>query len=273
MSRKDLLGKLVVVTGASSGIGAAAGRAFAKAGANVILVARRQELVARLADEINREGGKAHGYAADLTVASDVEGFANWVFGKYGVPDAVINNAGAGRFLFIEETTPEEAVDMMAAPYFAAFFTTRAFITAMLARGTGSVININSPVAYMPWPGAVGYASARFAIRGFTEALRQDLRGTGIRVASVTPTKVHSDYFASNPGAEERIPRIERLIGSTTPEHVADVVVHAVSHGLARDIHTPWRWNLAQPITRTFPTLFAWLSAVTGARRTPETTT
>ena len=260
-----LTGKLAVVTGASSGIGAATAAALAAAGAEVILVARTPGPLTKTAELIRSRGGQAHDFPADLTSYSEVKDLADQVLGDIGVPDIIVNNAGAGRFLFLDETDPEDAVQMMAAPYFAAFFVSRAFVTPMIARGSGNILQINTPAATVPWPGAVGYASARYAVRGFTESLRQDLRGTGIRVSSVTPAKVDTPYFDRNPGAEDRIPRIEKLLGTMTPEKVADVVVSALRRD-ADDVHAPWRWAALHPIARAIPRPFHWLAWHTGTK-------
>ncbi|WP_159441900.1 SDR family NAD(P)-dependent oxidoreductase [Williamsia sterculiae] len=175
------------MTGASSGIGEHTARALAAAGARVVLVARRAELVDTTAGELREHGHHAWAYTADLGTPDGARQLRSRVLTDLGVPDAIVNNAGAGRFLRIEETSLEEAVDMMNAPYFASFFTTRVFIEEMLDRGSGTIVMVNSPVAWMPWPGAVGYAAARYAVRGLTDALRQDLRGTGLVVGQVTP--------------------------------------------------------------------------------------
>jgi short-subunit dehydrogenase len=260
-----LTGKLAVVTGASSGIGAATALALAAAGAEVILVARTAGPLNETAESVRLNGGRAHALPADLTSPSEVDALAARVLGEVGVPDIIVNNAGAGRFLFLDETDSQEAVQMMAAPYFAAFFVTHAFVAAMIARGSGNIMQINTPAATVPWPGAVGYASARYAVRGLTESLRQDLRGTGIRVSSVTPAKVTTPYFDSNPGSVERIPRIEKLLGTMTAGQVAEVVVSALRRD-ASDVHAPWRWAALHPIARAVPRPFHWLAWRTGTK-------
>ncbi|RYF54011.1 MAG: SDR family NAD(P)-dependent oxidoreductase, partial [Comamonadaceae bacterium] len=111
-----LTGKLAVVTGASSGIGAATAAALAAAGAEVILVARTPGPLTKTAELIRSRGGQAHAMPADLTSYSEVKDLADQVLGDIGVPDIIVNNAGAGRFLFLDETDPEDAVQMMAAP-------------------------------------------------------------------------------------------------------------------------------------------------------------
>ncbi|MBA4025747.1 MAG: short-chain dehydrogenase [Gordonia sp.] len=257
---------LIVVTGASSGIGAQTARVLARAGAHVILVARSAGAIESIALDLRDQGLAATAVAADLGQRDDASRMAQYVLDEIGIPDAIINNAGAGRFLRIEETDPAQAEEMMAAPYFAAFLTTRMFIEPMLARGTGTVLMVNSPVSIMPWPAAVGYASARFALKGFTEALRQDLRGTGLVVSSVTPTRVDSPYFDNNPGAAERIPKAEALLGSTTPDAVAHSILTTLERG-RRDVHLPWRWAMMAPLARAFPRPVAYLTARTGAQR------
>lgn len=135
----------------------------------------------------------------------------------------------------------------------------------MLHRGSGSIVMVNTPASFVPWPGAAGYAAARFALRGFTEALRQDLRGTGVTAGSVNLARVTSGYFDANPGARERIPRAEALVGHLSPEQAAQAVLAGIGRG--RDVYAPWRWALLAPFARAVPGPFAWLYARTGATR------
>jgi short-subunit dehydrogenase len=221
---------LVLITGASSGIGAAAASAVAAAGGKPILVARTRPALEALAAEIRAAGGQAWAYAADLSDPVEVARVTIQIVRDVGLPDIIINSAGAGRWLFVDETSAEEAAQMMAAPYFTAFYTTRAFLPAMLQRGSGHIVNINSPVSRFVWPGAAGYAAARWALRGFTEALRADLHGTGLRVTAVVPGLVVSHYFDHNPGALERVPKIARLVPNLTPEQTAAGILWAIEH-------------------------------------------
>jgi short-subunit dehydrogenase len=258
-----LAGSTALITGASTGIGAATARAMSQRGARVLLVARSegpcQELAAKL-------GGGAAAYPTDVSDAAAVATMAERVKAEVGVPDVIVNNAGAGRFLFIEETTPEELVQMTAVPYFAAFFVTRAFIEDMLARDSGHIVNINTPVSTLVWPGAMGYAGARWAVRGFTAALRADLSRTAIEVTEVVPGKVSSEYFERNPGAEERIPSVARVLRTLTPEQTAEAICRGVERN-RREVITPFLLRVFYLQARLLPRFTDWIVHRTGSKR------
>ena len=259
--------QVVVVTGASSGIGAATARAAARRGARaVVLLARSAPALEEVAAAVRSAGALAVPVPVDLTDPDAVERARAQVESAVGAPDVLVNNAGAGRWLFVTETSPAEAVQMMASPYFAAFFTTRAFLPGMLARGSGRIAFVTSPAAYAPWPGASGYAAARWAMRGFAEALRADLHGSGVGVTLFTAGKVDSPYFANNPGALERVPGIARLYPTLTPDEAAGALLRAVGRGAGEAIVPGLlRWTIR--LDRLFPGAVAWMLTRTGARR------
>jgi uncharacterized protein len=258
----ELGGKTVLITGASTGIGAATARAMNEAGARVALVARSEDKLRELAGGL-KDG---HAYPADVSDADAVGAMAERVRQELGVPDVIVNNAGAGRWLFIEETDPDEWVRMNQVPYFAAFFVTRAFIEGMLARGSGRIVNVNTPVSSLPWPGAVGYGSARWGVRGFTATLRADLRGTGVGVTEIVPAKVSSEYFENNPGAEERIPSVARIMKTLTPDECGQMIARAVERE-RREVIFPFLLRLFYIQARLAPRLTEWVLWRTGARR------
>lgn len=213
--------KLALVTGASSGIGAEAARYLASRGARVVLVSRTLEDLERVAKSI---GPDSIAIVCDVSRGDDVLRLAERVRGDHGVPDVIVNSAGAGAWKRIEETTLEEAAGMMAVPYLGAFNVTRAFMPGMLARRSGVVIHVNSPAAFFPWPSSVGYASARFALRGFHEALCQDLAGSGVRSCHVVFGKVESPYFDRNAGATENMPVVAKTIRTLTTDECGRVI-------------------------------------------------
>lgn len=264
MPTPDASAPLTVITGASAGIGEAIARRLVRDGHRVVLLARRAERLETLTRQL---GPHAHAYAVDLSDPEAVAETCARILAEHGTPDILVNNAGSGRFLAIEETTSAQAREQIALPYLAAFDMTRGVIEPMLARGSGIIFQINSPAAVVPWPGAVAYASARAALDGFTRALRQDLAGTGIQVGSLTPTRVHSDYFDANPDSVARVPKVEWIVGTMTPAEVAEAVAEALAARPGRDTAAPWRWALFAPIARATPRPFAWLFRLTGHKR------
>jgi short-subunit dehydrogenase len=209
---------VVVITGASSGIGAAAARRFGASGATVILTARSGDKLAALAAEI---GERAVAIPTDGGNPDDVAALGKRVLDEFGAPDVLIHSAGAGQWKTLPETSPAEAVQMMRAPYISAFNFTHAFLPAMLERRKGVIISINSPAAFLAWPATVGYAAARMALRGFHEALAQDLQGTGVSACHAVFGHVTSPYWDSNPGSLEKMPRAARTLPKMTPEDCA----------------------------------------------------
>ena len=222
--------RIAVVTGASSGVGRAAARELARRGYRVVLNARRAALLAELADEI---GDAVLPMACDAADSAAVAKMARQVEAAWGPPDVILNCAGAGQWKPLVDTSPEEARSMMDAPYFAAVNTTGAFLPAMIEARRGVVIHVNSPACYAPWPGSVGYAAARWALRGFHEALWQDLRGTGVDSCHIVFGKVASGYFDANPGVEEQMPSLTHWMPTLTPEACAGhmmSVIHRPRH-------------------------------------------
>lgn len=265
----DVRGKTVLVTGASAGLGAAVARRMAAAGARVALVARRRDRLDAVAEDIRAQGGSAQVFVADVGNAAQVKAAANAIREALGVPEVIVNNAGAGAWRYVEETEAEDAVTFMAAPYFGAYFVTHAFMTDMLARGSGHIVNVNSPVSRFAWPGATGYAAARWAMRGFAEALRADVRGTGLRVTHFVCGEISSEYFDVNPGSRERIPKVGAFVPLQTPDRAAAGLMKAVHSGAAEYV-MPFMLRLFYLSHWLMPRFVNWLVIATGYRR-PQT--
>jgi short-subunit dehydrogenase len=228
--RIDLRHRLVVVTGASSGIGAATASFLAGRGARVALVARDKGRLSEIARQITSEQGSASVYPANLGDAESTAALAADLLARDGLPDVLINNAGAGRWLTVEETPPDEVASMMAVPYFAAFNLTRAFLPGMRRRGSGSILNVTSVASRLVWPGATAYMAARCAMLSFSESLRAELEGSGVSVTTAILGTVDTPYWAHNPGSEQRLPRA----GSNMRRLTADEAARALVGGIER---------------------------------------
>lgn len=227
--------KQVLVTGASSGIGKATAELFAQRGARVVLLARSADKLDKVAHGIAENGGNAVTYTVDLSQAHAVEVAAERIKSERGVPEIIVNNAGAGRWRPLIETSLEEARRMIELPYLAAFYVTRMFLPDMIARGHGQIACITSPASHIVWPNACAYIASRHAQKGFTEALRTEMNGTGIGVTLVTLGTVASPYWEHNSGSRANLPRtIPFLMPELTTEQAAETIVGAIERRKAR---------------------------------------
>lgn len=263
----QLRGRHVVVTGASSGIGAATARALAAEGAAVALVARSADALEEVARGIRARGGTARTYVCDVADLDAVGGVCASIVADLGPVDVLVNNAGVGRWIAVDETDPREALAMTMVPYVGAFAMTHHLVGPMIARHSGLVVNITSPAGFVPMPGSAAYSVARGAMRHFTKAVNADLRGTGVRAVLVTPGEVESGYWQHNPGARERVPGISVLFGTLTNEQAASAVLRAVRR--ERDVVAPGRLAAVMGLHQVLPWPVEALVSVTGWKRPP----
>lgn len=224
----DIRNKTFLITGSSSGIGEATARYAAGKGAKVILVARSQSKLIRICQDIRDSGGVATYYPADLSDLDAAKDVSAQIKNKEGIPDIIMNNAGSGNWKYTQETSPEEASTMMTLPYLSAFAITQSFLSELIDRQSGTIINMTSVAGYMTWPGASGYIAARWAMRGFNDALRDEVKPFGIAVMLVAFAKVKSNYWINNPGSEINIPERQSFIPELSPEDAAQYIVSGI---------------------------------------------
>lgn len=179
---------LVLVTGASQGIGAAVALAFAeRPGARLALASRSAGKLAAVAERCRAAGAEARPFPCDVTDDAAVEALADGVGQWGGAPDVLVNNAGLfepGGFL---ETTPEAFRRQLEVNAVSAFLVTRAFLPAMLARGSGRVLMMGSVASVRGYPGGTAYGAAKHALLGLARALREETKGTGVGVTTLLP--------------------------------------------------------------------------------------
>jgi uncharacterized protein len=261
----DRTSPIAVITGASSGIGAASASALARTGWRVVLVARRGDRLDALAARIAADGGEALTEALDAADGAAVDAMADRVRTTWGPASLIVNSAGAGSWRFLEETTSHEIDSMIGAPYLAAAQISRAFMGDFIAAGRGLLIHVGSPASIIPWPGATAYTAARWALRGLHEALRQDLRGTGVATTLAYFGEVSSDYFTANPDSHEHIPSLASLIPVSTPESCANVILGIVRRPRPVVYH-PFALRLMAWTAALAPAPTRWLIARTGRK-------
>jgi len=243
----EWVGKKLLITGASSGIGAATAVAAAKRGIELALVARSADKLEAVAQSIRASGARVTTHACDVSDPQQVRRLA----AEVPTPDVLFNNAGAGKWKRLVDTEPAE---MIGAPYLAGFYATRAYLPAMIARGSGVCLFMNSAASRLVWPGAAAYTATRWAVRGLFEAVRAETTGTGVRASMCTFAKVSSEYWENNPGSEGHVPRAQAIVPVLSPGQVAD----AILDGLAADreeIVEPWQLRMTFLAQRLFPSL------------------
>jgi len=216
--------KLVLISGASSGIGEATARRYGAAGAHVLLIARNAERLYKVAHAIREAGGMATAFPLDLQGSDATRDVAARIAGEIGTPDVLINNAGAGRWLPLVDTPPDDARAMIDVPYLAAFTLTHAFLADMIARRSGTLVFVTSPAAYLAWPNAAAYIAARRAVAGLAEALQSELKPTGVSVTLVVLGSVKTPYWEHNPGSLENVPENPPFVPTLTVNEAAEAI-------------------------------------------------
>jgi NADP-dependent 3-hydroxy acid dehydrogenase YdfG len=256
---------LAVVSGASSGIGAATAKALAAVGWQVVLVARGRAELEDVHSSIGAAGGRAALAALDAGDGDQVAAMAERVRRELGSPSLVVNSAGFGAWKFLEDTPTAETAAMVAAPYLAAANLSRAFLPAMLERRAGLLVHVGSPASRIPWPGATSYTAMRWALRGLHEALCQDLTGTGVRSCHVVFGEVRSPYFEHNHITRDQLPGVGRLVPAVTPERCAEVILRTVRRPRREVVH-PFMLRLFYMMAAVAPGPTRRLVAATGRR-------
>ena len=188
----EFKGKRAIVTGASSGIGKGIATRFAKMGVKVILAARRQLELEEVAAEIRSHGGTAIVTPCDVTNPEDVARVVQTAVDELGGVDIMVNCAGIAGPMTFEDTPPERFRQHMDVNYFGAVEFVRNVLPLMKEQGSGYIVNISSITGLKGLPTYTSYGASKFAIRGFSDSLRHEVKKYGIKVSVVAPPGVHT---------------------------------------------------------------------------------
>lgn len=246
----DPKGRIAIVTGASSGIGAATAVALARAGCRVVVAARRHDKLDATVAACREAGGEATAIRTDVRIREDCFELVRRTTAELGPPDILVNNAGFAIFDTIAEARPDDIRSMMDTNYLGAVNCTQAALPGMIERGRGTIVNVASIVGIMGFAGMGAYCASKFALVGFSEALRSELIARGIRVSLVCPGTTDTEFFDT--AMRDKSPAAERLIMAVPPERVAHAVLRAIRGGHAR-IVVPWPAALYMRFKEIFP--------------------
>ncbi|MEM1007912.1 MAG: SDR family oxidoreductase [Myxococcota bacterium] len=247
---KEFSNKRVVITGGSSGIGRALAHMLTEAGADVAIVARRPELLEQTLEEMEQrrvsEQQKLLSFPVDIAQQQQVETLAKDVLEAFSSIDVLLNNAGIAHCDFFENTSPETFQKMMDVNFFGTVWMTRAFLPTMKAQNSGHIVNVTSIVGVLSIVGYTAYAASKFAIMGFTDALRNELAATNIRFSLVLPPDTDTPQYAQE---NQTKPEVTRVVAGKAslmqPEAVAELTLRGM---LAKRYHiVPGKMDLKLP--------------------------
>jgi 3-hydroxy acid dehydrogenase / malonic semialdehyde reductase len=227
-----LKGKTVFVTGASAGIGAATALAFANEGARLLLAARRLDKLADVAEEARKRGAAAvHCFVLDVRDAEAVARELAALPEEWKKIDVLVNNAGLSRGLDkLWQGKIEDWEEMIDTNIKGLLYVTRSVVPGMVERGLGHVINLGSTAGYLAYPNGAVYCGTKAAVHLINDGLRQDLLGTPVRVTSVEPGMVETDFsLVRFRGDDERAGKVYKGLTPLTPEDVAETIVWVAS--------------------------------------------
>jgi serine 3-dehydrogenase len=224
----SLRGKIVFVTGASSGIGRSCARAFAAEGAWLLLAARRVDRVRKLAEELKAlHGTESFVFALDVRDQPAVERAVTGLPAGWREIEVLVNNAGLSRGLDkLHEGLLGDWEEMIDTNVKGLLYVSRAVLPGMVERGRGHVINIGSVAGYEVYPGGNVYCATKFAVRALSQSLRLDLNGTPIRVSEVAPGMVETEFSQVRfHGDDARAAKVYQGLMPLSPDDIADTVV------------------------------------------------
>jgi 3-hydroxy acid dehydrogenase / malonic semialdehyde reductase len=231
----DPRGKIVFVTGASAGIGAATARAFAEHGAKLLLAARRGDRLEQQKEDLFNAGATGvHILSLDVRDRDAVEGAVAGLPDEWQAIDVLINNAGLSRGLDkVYEGKVEDWEEMIDTNVKGLLYVTRAVVPGMVERGRGHIVNIGSTAGEMTYPGGAVYCGSKAAERAINDGLRMDLLSTRLRVTTVDPGMVETEFSEVRfRGDVERAASVYKGFVPLQPSDVADAILWAVTRPL-----------------------------------------
>ncbi|MBT8173404.1 MAG: SDR family NAD(P)-dependent oxidoreductase [Nitrosopumilus sp.] len=217
--------KVVLITGASSGIGKESAIEFAKLGANIILVARRKDKLEQIANELKKFHVLTLICQCDVSKKDQVKEMTQSVFEKFDSIDILVNNAGFAIYGSVSDLSIQDIESQMETNYFGMVYCIKEFLPSMLKKKSGHIVNVASVAASFGLPGIASYCASKFAMLGFSEGLKHELKDTGVGITVVSPIMVRTNFFDHS--SFEKMPKYSPT--SLNPKTVAKSIIKAAN--------------------------------------------
>ena len=217
--------KVILITGASSGIGKQTAIEFAKKGANLVLLARRKDKLELVAKELEKFHTTILVCQCDVSNKDQVKEMSKTVLEKFDTIDILVNNAGFAIYGTVTSLSIEEIESQMETNYFGMIYCIKNFLPSMIEKKSGHIVNVASVAASFGLPGIASYCASKFAMLGFSEGLKHELKGTGVGITVVSPIMVRTDFF-DHPSFE-KMPKFSPT--SLSSKTVANAIIKAAN--------------------------------------------
>jgi NADP-dependent 3-hydroxy acid dehydrogenase YdfG len=266
MAKITLTENVIIITGASSGIGEATALRFAAQGCRVVLAARRLDRIKTLAEKIQDSGGETLAVQTDVSQPDSLFNLVKTTVNQWGQIDLLFNNAGFGRLKFLEELDPVSDIEaQLRVNLWGVIHLTRLVLPYMIERRRGHIINMASIAGLVAMPTYSIYAASKFAVRGFTDALRREVAMSGIRVSGIYPGSVETE-FKMHSGTRRKTgihtPRFLTLSADDVAREIIKVAYHPRRMVVIPRIMLPTIW-----FSSYFPGITDWIVKQTFVRR------
>ena len=245
-------GKVVIITGASSGIGAATARRLARDGMRLTLAARREDRLKQISADVETLGGQALAIQTDVRNREDIHRMVQATVDRWGRIDVMFNNAGLSHDDAFEKINPDDIRDEIHINLTAVIECAQAVLPVMLRQKSGHIINVSSIAGLIATPGSSIYCSTKFGLNGFTDALHRELLGSGVRVSAFCPGYTPSEISPDLKAIAEGQPDAPSIPGVMPISYVADQVARLI-HSPRLRVIIPHSWKILVIVAFLFP--------------------